>query len=74
MEICYSQIIFLATIDMLDIIITLILYFSVTLLMFQTHDRRKMCSPNIYALLHGYFYHFSYFEIIYQLITQTVIH
>jgi len=59
---------------MLDIIITLTLNFSITLLLYQKRDRRTMCSTNIHALLHRFFHHFSCFVIIYQLITLMIIH
>lgn len=73
MEICSSQIFLLSAINMLEIIITLILYFSITLL-YQTRDRRTMYSTNIHALLHSFFHHFSCVDIIYQLITLMIIH
>jgi len=75
MEICSSQIfVFLSTIDMLDIITKLILYFSIILLVYQTRDRRTMCSTNIHALLHSFFHQFSCFLIIYQFIALMIIH
>ena len=41
--------------------------------MYQTRDRRTMCSTNIRALLHSSFHHFPCVVIIYQLITLRII-
>jgi len=75
MENWSSQIFFfLSTTDMLETIIAFIIYFSITILLYQIRDRRTMCPTNIHELFQGLFHHFSCFVIIYQIITLMIIH